>query len=144
MRVTVDARPFKHATRQYTREVEAMIQRESQVSAEALASKIRAVAPKDKGGIERSVDVVAVTGGFAVYVGGEATTRKVGTRTYVMKSGRPRKGKPVDYAKIQEYGAPQMNIPAQPYINPARSKVRKAYNRRIRSRLTKIAKAHSG
>lgn len=144
MRVTVDARPFKHATRQYTRAVEDMIGAESKKSAETLAAKIRAVAPKDKGGIERSVEVAPVTGGFAVYVGGQSTTRKVGTRTYVMKSGRPRKGKPVDYAKIQEYGAPQMNIPAQPYINPARSKVRKAYNRRIRSRLTKIAKAHSG
>jgi len=52
--------------------------------------------------------------------------------------------KPVDYAKVQEYGAPSMNIPAQPYYNPARSKVRKAYNRRIRSQITKLAKKASG
>lgn len=144
MRATVDTSQFKHATRQYTKAVTDMVQDESKKSAETLATRVRNVAPKDEGGIVQSVEVVAVAGGFAVYVGGQATTRKVGTRTYVMKSGRPRRGKPVDYAKIQEYGAPQMNIPAQPYINPARSKVRKAYNRRIRSRLTKIAKAHSG
>lgn len=144
MKATVNTRPFNNAVRQYTDEVKDMIERESKKSADQLAARVKRVAPRDTGALESAVDVQKVEGGYAVLIGGAQTTRKVGSRTYVMKSGRARRGKPVDYAKVQEYGAPSMNIPAQPYYNPARSKVRRAYNRRIRSQLNMLAKKASG
>lgn len=144
MRAHTDARAFKNAVRQYTAEIKDMMERESKKSADQLANRVMRVAPHDTGTLESAVDVEKVEGGYVVLIGGAQTTRRVGSRTYVMKSGRNRKGTPVDYAKVQEYGAPSMNIPAQPYFNPARSKARKAHNRRVRAQITRLAKKASG
>lgn len=144
MRARTDVRAFNNAVRQYTGDIKDMMEREAKKSADQLAARVKRVAPRDTGTLESAVDVEKVEGGYVVLIGGAQTTRRVGSRTYVMKSGRTRKGTPVDYAKIQEYGAPSMNIPAQPYFNPARSKARKAHNRRIKSQINKLAKKASG
>lgn len=127
MKRGVDTSAFRSAMREYETEVKAIIEKQNKKAANDLQTMMKRLAPRESGTLESSIVTEAVDNGYRVAVGGATTTRQVGSRKYVMGSGKARKGKPTDYAKIQEFGAPSVNIPAKPYINPSRSRVRRAY-----------------
>lgn len=139
-----NAASWRRDMSKYVDEVKVIHEKAAKTAANNMVKSMKTLAPRGEGTLESSFRQEAVEGGWKVSAGGSLTTRKVGSRTYVMAGGKRPSGKPTDYAWVQEYGSDIMNIPARSYYNPSRAKVRRAYNKRIRNAVNRLAKKHSG
>lgn len=147
MKKVVDSSAFKAAMQDYKAEVEAIIEKQNRKAASDLESMMKRLAPRgETGKLDSSIITESVEGGYVVAAAGWPTVRKktAGKRTYTLRSSRKVRKHGTDYGKVQEYGSKTMNIRARPFINPSRSKVRRAYNKRIKSAINRLAKKVSG
>lgn len=138
-----DAASWRRDMSQYVDDIKDIHEKAAKSASTNFIKSLKQLAPHDTGNLESSFRSEKVEGGYKVSVGGKITTTTVGSRTYVLTGGQRPSGKPTDYAWVQEYGSKVMNIPARAYHAPSRSKVRRAYNRRIRNAVNRLAKKYS-
>lgn len=142
IKMTVDTSGFKSSGKQYAQQVTELVEKQNQKAAKELEAMMKRLAPRKTGNLESSIVSEKIEHGWLVAAAGEKTITKktVGKRSYTLKSGSKVRKHGSDYGKVQEYGSKTMNIPAKPFINPSRSKIRRLYNRRIRSGISRLAK----
>lgn len=133
-----------------TPQIEAALKAQNASNAAELVQTVRGFIPVDKGVLRESVRHEDTSTGQritqTISVGGAATTKQVGTRTYDREvslgsgdtAGRKKKaggeGVTYDYALAQEYGTADM--PANPALWPAWRLKR----RRMKTRMSRAAK----
>lgn len=143
-------------TRQYGQEVAELAEKSAEKSAKAMERDMKRIAPRDTGTLISTIQAVQEGANWTVYSGGDATTRKIGKRTYdrVVEVGRGRVNKgakkkaggmnvTADYAGVVEFGTKDGKRKADPYHRPSRAKARKSHRARVNRELNKLAKRHS-
>lgn len=151
----VDSRSFRRALRELPKAIKATTDAINEKSARGMANHIKRIAPKRTGNLRSTVQVIDEgNGDFSAVFGGPKTQRTIGKRTYDRQveigAGRSTTGAKKqaggsrlvwDYARLIEFGSRQ--VKKDPSYVPARRRAARLHGRRLRSAVTKAAKALS-
>lgn len=150
----VDSTTFKRMLKQLPPEVVTAATGVNQKTANDMASHIRRIAPRKSGTLISTVEVIPEReGAFTVAMGGTATQKRIGTRTYAtdvhIGAGKNTRGVKkggtgrivFDYARLLEWGS--RRVRKDPSFVPARRRARRLYKSRMNAAIKKVGRKFS-